>query len=75
MEPQFLRRPELSGARHEKPPDRRSCGGVGRQREGRLPSSGDGLERIVPNLSASDIRRTVDEHVTTLGFEVVMDHG
>ena len=33
------------------------------------------IERIVPDLSASDLRRTVEEHVTTLGLEVVMDHG
>ncbi|GAB3565203.1 VOC family protein [Spelaeicoccus albus] len=33
------------------------------------------IERIVPDLSASDLRRTIDEHVATLGLEVVMDHG
>lgn len=33
------------------------------------------IERIVPNLSTSDLRRTVDEHVRTLGLQVVMDHG
>lgn len=33
------------------------------------------IERIVPNLSVTDLRRTVDEHVKVLGLEVVMDHG
>lgn len=33
------------------------------------------IERIVPNLRTTDLRRTVDEHIATLGLEVVMDHG
>lgn len=33
------------------------------------------IERIVPDLSVTDLRQTVDEHVAILGLEVVMDHG
>lgn len=33
------------------------------------------IERIVPDLSVTDLRRTVDEHVAVLGLTVVMDHG
>lgn len=33
------------------------------------------IERIVPNLTVADLRRSVDEHAAVLGLEVVMDHG
>ena len=33
------------------------------------------IERVVPDLRASDLRRTADEHVAVLGLDVVMDHG
>lgn len=33
------------------------------------------IERIVPNLTVTDLRRTVLEHTSVLGLEVVMDHG
>lgn len=33
------------------------------------------IERIVPNLTVADLRRSVDEHVAVLGLDVVMDHG
>lgn len=33
------------------------------------------IERIVPNLTVADLRRSVDEHAAVLGLDVVMDHG
>lgn len=49
------------------------------QRTAPRDQSGDNLhvsiERIVPDLSVTDLRRTVDEYVAALGLEVVMDHG
>ena len=33
------------------------------------------IERIVPDLTVADLRRSVDEHTAVLGLEVVMDHG
>ncbi|WP_347030663.1 VOC family protein [Brevibacterium paucivorans] len=33
------------------------------------------IERIVPNLTVADLRRSVDEHTAVLGLDVVMDHG
>ncbi|MGB3696377.1 MAG: VOC family protein [Gordonia sp. (in: high G+C Gram-positive bacteria)] len=33
------------------------------------------IDRVVPNLSVTDLRRSVDEHVAALGLKVVMDHG
>ena len=33
------------------------------------------IERIVPDLTVADLRRSVEEHVAVLGLELVMDHG
>lgn len=33
------------------------------------------IERIVPNLTVTDLPAAVREHVRVLGLEVVMDHG
>ncbi|WP_156759350.1 VOC family protein [Microbacterium karelineae] len=33
------------------------------------------IERVAPDLKASHLRRTVEEHVAVLGLELVMDHG
>lgn len=33
------------------------------------------IGRIVPNLTVTDLRRSVHEHAAVLGLEVVMDHG
>lgn len=33
------------------------------------------IQRVVPDLTVSDLRRTVDDHVAVLGLKVVMDHG
>ncbi|AWH95849.1 VOC family protein [Dietzia psychralcaliphila] len=33
------------------------------------------VERIVPNLTVSDLSLAVREHTTALGLRVVMDHG
>lgn len=33
------------------------------------------IARIVPDLTVTDLGRAVNEHVTALGLEVVMDHG
>lgn len=33
------------------------------------------IERIVPDLTVTDLQRAVREHTEVLGLEVVMDHG
>jgi predicted enzyme related to lactoylglutathione lyase len=33
------------------------------------------VDRVVPNLTVTDLRRAVTEHSTTLGLRVLMDHG
>lgn len=33
------------------------------------------IERIVPDLSVTDLRRSVDEYAAVFGLDVVMDHG
>lgn len=33
------------------------------------------IDRIVPDLTVSDLAKAVDEHTKTLGLHVVMDHG
>lgn len=33
------------------------------------------IDRIVPDLTVSDLAKGVDEHSAVLGLEVVMDHG
>lgn len=33
------------------------------------------IARIVPNLTVTDLARTVHEHTAVLGLQVVMDHG
>src|SRR5699024_8109856 len=44
-------------------------------RSGRGKTVAMKIERVVPDLRASDLRRTADEHVAVLGLDVVMDHG
>ncbi|MGV9825457.1 VOC family protein [Gordonia sp. NPDC003429] len=33
------------------------------------------VDRVVPNLTVSDLRRSVTEHTEVLGMRVLMDHG